>query len=282
MPDEDRREGLSKGWRDAGVSSRRCDTQPVRLRVYLTGRMWLVAGDTLVGERNLPGRQGRLLLAYLVLSEHPSDRDDLAGLLWPNRLPRSSERSLTSLLSKLRAALGQLACQPPLTLRSTLGSCQLRLPTDSWVDVTAAADAITRAEHAVRSGDLEAADGWAQVAWQISRRPFLPGDPSDWAESVRDRLRSIRLRALDCNAAVDAVSGDTELAIHSAREALSLDPLRESSLRHLMRTLARANRHGEALRAYDTFRRTLAEQLGASPSPETQAVHFSILRHEST
>jgi SARP family transcriptional regulator, regulator of embCAB operon len=248
----------------------------VRLRVYLTGRIWLTAGDILVSERNLPGRQGRLLLAYLVLSEHPSERDTLAYLLWPDRRPDSSERSLTSLLSKLRAALAALDCR----LTSSLGTCQLQLPADSWVDVVAAADAITRAEHAVRNGDLGAADGWAQVAWQISRRPFLPGDRSDWAEGVRERLRAIRLRALDCNAAVDSAVGDTELAVQSAREALAVDPLRESSLRHLMRALAQANRHSEALRAYDTFRRTLTEQLGATPSPETRALHLTILRHD--
>ena len=36
------------------------------LRVYLTSRVRLEDGEVLVDERDLPGRQGRLILAYLV------------------------------------------------------------------------------------------------------------------------------------------------------------------------------------------------------------------------
>ncbi|HEY8058981.1 MAG TPA: hypothetical protein VID94_09525, partial [Acidimicrobiales bacterium] len=42
-----------------------------------------------LGPGDLPGRQGRLVLAALAVRGEAVDRDDLAHLLWPDELPRS-------------------------------------------------------------------------------------------------------------------------------------------------------------------------------------------------
>ena len=55
----------------------------------------------------LPGRQGRLLFAYLVLNrDRDCGRGELIDLLWPERPPAAADTALSALLSKLRRALG--------------------------------------------------------------------------------------------------------------------------------------------------------------------------------
>ena len=53
------------------------------LKVFLVGRVALEADGTLIGEAHFPGRQGRLLFAYLVAEQgRPVPRDELAEALW--------------------------------------------------------------------------------------------------------------------------------------------------------------------------------------------------------
>ena len=52
------------------------------------------------------GRQGQLLLAYLVCHRtRACPRYELEDVLWPERAPAASDSALSSLLSKLRRAL---------------------------------------------------------------------------------------------------------------------------------------------------------------------------------
>src|ERR671911_1909226 len=77
----------------------------------------------------LPGRQGRLLFAYLVLNrDRDCGRAELIDLLWPERPPAAADSALSALLSKLRRALGDGA----LSGRSEV---RLTLPADVELDV---------------------------------------------------------------------------------------------------------------------------------------------------
>ena len=59
-------------------------------------------------EARLPGRQGKLLFAYLVLTrDRAVSRSELVGSVWPGELPRDPSDAFAALLSKLRTALGQ-------------------------------------------------------------------------------------------------------------------------------------------------------------------------------
>ena len=71
-------------------------------RIELCGQLAVEIEGTRI-EGSLRGRQGRLLLAYLVLNRHrPVRRDELADALWSE----SGEAQLAPPLSRLRSALG--------------------------------------------------------------------------------------------------------------------------------------------------------------------------------
>lgn len=249
------------------------------LRIYLTGRVLIEqSGTVLLDERRLVGRQGRLAFAYLI-GEHlrAVSREELAEELWLGSPPPSWERSLSALISKLRALLASIGVAD-VALSASFGHYQLSLPADVWIDVEAAREAIDYAESALRADKGQKAWGWAQVAYQISRRPFLMGEEGPWVTHRRSELRSVLVRAHECLSEPWVWSEEPEYAVKHAREAVALEPFRETSYQLLMRAHAAVGNRAEALRVYEGCRNLLVEELGVPPSPQTEAVYLEILR----
>src|SRR5215212_6009672 len=249
------------------------------LRIYLTSRVLVEqSGAVLFDERRLMGRQGRLAFAYLV-GEHlrAVSREELAEELWLGKVPPSWERSLSALISKLRTLLAS-ANLPDVALSSSFGHYQLSLPADVWIDVEAASEAIDRAESALRGDKLREAWGWAHVAYQISRRPFLMGEEGPWVSFKRSELREVLVRAHECLSEPSIWHEEPEYAVKHAREAVAIEPYRETSYQLLMRAHAAVGNRAEALRVYERCRNLFSEELGVSPSSQTEAVYLDILR----
>jgi SARP family transcriptional regulator, regulator of embCAB operon len=245
-------------------------------RIQLCGRFVArVAGRRI--EHELPGRQGRLLFAYLVVNrDRVSSRDELATALWPEALPSAPDMALSALLSKLRRLLPDGALEGRAQVRLELGR-------DARVDVEAARDGIHRAETLVAAGDWYAAIGPTLVAYNISRRQFLPGEEGDWIDELRRELGEIHVRALECTARRCLALGGAEVAVaeRTARRLVDLSPYRESGYEVLMEAFERQGNVAEALRVYESLRGLLREELGASPSPALQRVHERLLSHPS-
>jgi SARP family transcriptional regulator, regulator of embCAB operon len=249
------------------------------LRIYLTSRVLVEeSGTLLLDERSLIGRQGRLAFAHLV-GEHlrAVSRDELAEELWLDAVPPSWERSLSALISKLRALLASAGI-PDVALTGAFGHYQLLLPTDVWIDVEAASEAIDRAESALRGDKPQDAWGWAQVAYQISRRSFLMGEEGPWVTLKRSELREVLVRAHECLSEPSIWHMEPEYAVRHAKEAVAIEPFRETSYQLLMRAHAAVGNRAEALRVYERCRSLLSEELGVPPSPQTEAVYLDILR----
>jgi DNA-binding SARP family transcriptional activator len=220
----------------------------------------------------LPGRQGRLLFAYLVINRHRQvPRDELAEALWREPDPAAVDARLNPLLSKLRKVFGAGAVDGRSTLRlSLLGA---------WVDLEAAVEAIHRAESSVAQQDWARSWGPALTALFVAERGFLPGEDAPWIDEVRNRLTELRLRALECYAAAGLGLGGTELAaaVRAGRELTRLAPLRESGYRYLMQALAAQDNLAEALDVYGQLSHCLRDQLGVSPSPATRELYERLL-----
>jgi DNA-binding SARP family transcriptional activator len=135
------------------------------IRVYLAGEVQLESGARLVREADLPARQGRMAFALLAdRRAHPVARQELADVLWPDRLPEAWAVALSAIISKLRVALEGVGLSRDSTIVSALGCYQLRLPEDAWVDLEVAAAAIHTAEAEVSRGRADHGYGDALVA----------------------------------------------------------------------------------------------------------------------
>lgn len=244
-------------------------------RIYLTGHVAIELGDRLIAERELPGRQGRLAFVFLVSHrQRPIGRNELCDVLWPDEPPRETDAALSAIFSKLRRLLKPGAAD----VEVCSGSVSLRLPPDTWVDVEAIAHEIDEAEGSLRAGYPTKAWGHANVAIAIGRRPFLPDFAAPWIEARRTDLRSCLARGLQCLSAVSAATGEPSLAVRYAAELVALEPFRETGYQSLMRLHHAVGDRAEALRVFDRCRTVLREELGTSPSPQTEAVFMEILR----
>jgi len=249
------------------------------LRIYLTGRLDIEADGALADMRLLPGRQGRRALAYLVCErDRPVPREELAEAIWQEALPPAWDTALRAIVSRLRALFARLGQREPATISGVFGCYQLHLPSEVWVDAEAATAAINQAEAALRNGSVRDAWGHALVAAVIAERPFLPGEEGAWLDRRRAGLHRIHVRALECVADLRLAIGEGALAVEAASEAIRLEPYRETSYQRLMRAHAALGNRAEALRAYERCRRLLADELGADPSKETEAVYLDLLQ----
>jgi YVTN family beta-propeller protein len=249
------------------------------VRISLTGEVSIEANGARLDETSFPGRQGRLVFAYLLAEEGRSvPRDELAQVLWGDAPPARWEKALSVLVSKLRALFESCGVDGQETLRSAFGCYQLVLPPGAWLDVAAAREAADRGEAALLADDLAGARAAAQEAAALARRGFLPGEDGDWIGEKRRELNEILVRSVTCQADASLAAGDTREAVRHAEELTVLEPFRERGYRRLMEAHAAAGDSAEALRVYERCRRLLADELGAYPSPETEAIYRALLR----
>ena len=250
----------------------------MNLRVFLAGRVAIESERGVIEEDRFPGRQGRLLFAYLVAEQgRPVPRDELADALWGEAPPATSNKALGVLASKLRGLLADAGIDGGKALTSAFGSYRLNLPDETWVDVIAAADDLRDAENALATDDFDQARKLGLEAASLARAAFLPGEDGAWVGGKRRELTDIHRRALSCLAEASLRSGDEAEAANWAEETITLDPYRETGYRQLMAAHAAAGNRAEALRVYERCRQLLATELGAYPSPETESIYRELL-----
>jgi DNA-binding SARP family transcriptional activator len=241
-------------------------------RIYLCGRFVASFGGRRV-EDSMPGRQGRLTFAYLVMNRDKAvERDELIEALWGESSPAGPNTALSAILSKLRRAIEPARLEG----RSAL---TINLPEGTWIDFDAASEALHRAEAAAAQSRF--VDAWspARVALHIARRGFLTEHDAPWIQLHRARIHDLYGRALDCYGRACLEIGGAELAgaERSARSLIREAPYRESGYRMLMEVLAGTGNAAEALRVYNDLRVLLREELGVTPGGETHSLYRAIL-----
>ncbi len=235
------------------------------LRVELDGRR--IDGD-------VAGRQGRLLLAYLIANRgHQVDRDDLLELLWPGRQPPDPDAALRTQLSKLRRAVAPGVLEGRAAL-------VMRLPEGTTIDLEDAVAGLERGQRALAESDLAVAGEAAAAVVETASRGFCLGLEGPWVDARRDEVSELWLRALECRAEASLGLEGPELgaAIDAAREIIDAAPLRETGQRLLMTALARRGSVPEALGVYEELRVLLRAELGTSPSRPLVELHEQLVR----
>lgn len=248
------------------------------VRVQLHGHFTVLVDGRAV-EPLLPGRRGRLLVAYLAAhADAAVDRTAVLDVLWPGAVPgERSSSHLAPLLSKVRAVVA------PLEIHGRR-SLQLVLPPDAVLDTRVAASALHAADAAAARGDPRAAWTAALSALFVLQRTFLPDHDDPWVRRRRSALELDHRRALAVYAEACLALGPTELASaeRSARRLVEADPLGELGWCLLMRALDRRGDRAAALAVYERLRCVLRDELGADPSPASRRLHSELLGAQRT
>jgi predicted ATPase/DNA-binding SARP family transcriptional activator len=193
--------------------------------------------------------------------------------LWGDRRPENPTKALRVLVSQARAALGADL------IVSTPGGYRLALREDQ-VDAAALVLAASASARHARAGDHSAALEHARAGlalWAGPAGDLETGDPLGDLRAARAathrslvRSRALALARLGRHAeSLDALTG-----------LLDDHPRDEEVLAELLRAEAATTGPAAALTRYDTYRRTLREQLGADPGPALRQLHQRLLTQD--
>ena len=208
------------------------------------------------------------LVAHLCLSPRAT-RTVTAGHLWPDVPEDHAHGSLRSALWRLNKAVPGLV---------EVSGSALQLATDVRVDARDLHDWARRAV-ALSGGPEDVALPDAALGGDL-----LPGWYDDWVLLERERLRQLRMQALEAVAARLASLGRHGEALQAAYAAVRAEPLRESAHRIVIRIHLAEGNVAEAVRAYELFRTMLQAELGIPPSGQmTRLVqHLPRVRRSSS
>lgn len=244
-----------------------------------------VAGIAVLGPVRLIDSEGKsvavgsrrqcVLLAVLVSRmDRAVTTDELVEALWGDGLPDHPMAALQSQVFRLRRLLA--AAQVGL---ETDGSGYRLAVGRDLVDAARFEDLLAGAS--VRSGEPTTAVGLIDQALGLWRgRPYLEVADHHAVLSEASRLEELHADAAELRAGLLLELGEATEAAYSMEALMGEHPFRERPVAIRMRALARDGRHAEALRVFQAFRRTLADELGLEPSPELRRVEEEIVRHE--
>jgi predicted ATPase/DNA-binding SARP family transcriptional activator len=200
----------------------------------------------------------------------------LSSALWPDDGPADPANALHTLVSRLRRAL-----PPGQVVRSAHGGYCLDLPPDA-VDALRFERLVREGRRALRNGEAAIAARHLREALGLWRGEAL----ADVAEAPFAAPAIVRLGELRLAATEDRLEAELQVSpershlVAELEELATAHPLRERLRLLLVRALHGDGRQAEALAAYEEFRRLLADELGADPSPELQRAHLGLLRGE--
>jgi len=230
----------------------------------------------------LAARQHRVVLANLLVEANRAvSVAVLAEALWDKGAAEESRRgAIRVLVHHLRRALGDEV------LRRSPAGYVLAVP-PGQLDADLFDTLVAQAGQLRAEGQGEEARRSLRKALGLWRgaAAYEGDDFGDRVRAEAARLHELRLAAYE-----DCFELELELGRHreigaEVRALAEQHPLRERLQAQLMTALAKADRRGEALAAYERTRRLLADELGVDPGANLRELHRRILRaaaHERT
>ncbi|MEU1179793.1 BTAD domain-containing putative transcriptional regulator [Streptomyces sp. NPDC005820] len=217
------------------------------------------------------GPRPRALLTLLLLDTGRGvSLERLTEGLYGAEPPAGAANALQSQVSRLRRRLARHA-----GIEATATGYRLTAPPDA-VDVHRFERLAREGRALLDAGDRAGAAARLREALALWRGPALPDLPDAHAE--RARVEELRLTAVQDRVEADLALGGGPDLVPEVRALLAAHPLSERLYELLMRALHADGRPAEALSVYEDARRTLAEELGADPSPALSALHLELLR----
>ena len=221
-------------------------------------------------------QQRAVLAALLVDAGQVLTWETLVDRAWGEAAPPNARGALRSHVSRVRRVLQEAHDgERPPRLAHEHGGYLLEVDSD-LVDLHRFRRLTSDARE--QTGTAERRVELLREAVSLWRGTPLAGIPGEWAARMRESWQSERLDVMAAWADAE-VRVDNPEAVLGQLAALAADhPLVEPLAAALMRALHAAGRSADALEHYARVRGCLADELGADPGPELQAVHRAILR----
>ena len=218
-------------------------------------------------------RQRLVLGALLVRPNGAATTDWLVDAVWGEAPPRTARKTLQVYIARLRGALG------PAAIEATAGGYSLRLPSDA-LDASRF-ERLADDGHRLLGSDPAAAARQLRRAlslWRSMPWGELGDEPAILPEA--ERLTERRLVAVEDRITADLATGHAAGLAGELEALVDEHPWREGFRAQLILALYRCGRQADALREYQSVRRTFDEELGIEPSRELRDLEKKILRQD--
>jgi DNA-binding SARP family transcriptional activator len=244
------------------------DSWPWPVRIRTLGAFTI----TLDGDR--PVRSGQqirplqLLKALIAFNPDGTSTRLLADELWGDADGDAALHALEVNLQRLRRLLGRADA---VVLDSGVLTLNRQV---CWVD----AWTLDVIEQLVKQRESVRPERLVRRLLRAWRGEFLPGQETRWALAARQRIAARGARVAEGLGEWLHQAGAAREAIDLYRRIVEVDPLAETVCRQLMKELASAGRHAEALLAYQRTTQAIATRLGCAPSPATRELAEQLRR----
>ncbi|MGW2522624.1 BTAD domain-containing putative transcriptional regulator [Streptomyces sp. NPDC001617] len=217
----------------------------------------------------VPGSRLRTLLAALALRPgRVAPLDALIDEVWTDAPPQDAPAALQALIGRLRRALGKDA------VTSAPGGYRLEATEDD-VDLYVFEHLVHQGTAALARGDAARAAHVLDEALALWRGPALADLPDRTAAATRPN--ALHLEATRARIDADLRLGRADIAVPHLKELTAAHPYDEPLHALLIRALRDTGRTADALAAYESTRRSLADSLGTDPGPQLRALHTELL-----
>ena len=223
---------------------------------------------------DLAGGKQKALLAFLLLQAgRVVPMDALVDGLWGDDVPESAPKMVQIFVSQLRKRL-------PVGLIETRAP-GYRLELDGHTLDLHVFDALhARGREALADGRPDDGARELRGALEMWRGVPLAEFAEPFARLEEARLAEQQLTCLEeCVDAELALGRESEL-VAELEALVRRHPLRERPRAQLMLALYRCGRHAEALEAFQSFRRTLHDELGIEPPPRLKELQRRMLQQD--
>ncbi|ASP73863.1 hypothetical protein CDO28_20155 (plasmid) [Sinorhizobium meliloti] len=213
------------------------------------------------------GPAGQRMAAYLFASPGKLHRRErLADLFWREMPLERSRAALNSAMWRLRKIL----CQDP----SSNGASNLRSAGEyvvfelaPWIQVDA--EIISNVAKRSYVAEEQQATTALQKVIDLYDGPFMEGEGDAVFVEERERLHSCFVELAHEVLALYIAHKDYPNAIAICRRVLSFDPYREYFVRKILGLLCLNEQRAEAASFYERWQKTLRDDIGVGPMPET-------------
>jgi len=199
----------------------------------------------------VPYNTQRVLAMLALLGPRP--RSLVAGTLWPEQSDSRANGSLRSTLWRLDRATRELL---DVDDRSIALRCCVSVDVAEFVSV---ARSVVNHEQEPNS---------RQLAVLVDSGDLLPGWYDEWVLVERDRLRQLRLHALEVLADLFSAAGRLAGGLEAALAAVRLEPNRESAHRVVLRIHLAEGNTVAAVKHFQRYRAHVRSELGMEPSEQ--------------
>ncbi len=224
----------------------------------------------------LPGSKITTVLGALLLARGRVVRHArLSALLWGGSPPATMDAQIYTYVSRLRKALGSAV----RIVREHTGYV-LDIG-DSVLDLVEFERLADEGRAALEAGRYGAASRSLSAALALWRGPALANVTDFLAEAEQPWLEEAFALATEQRIAAELALGMHAVLVPELTGLVARYPLREQFRVHLISALHRSGRRADALLAFHTARRVLADQLGVSPGRPLTAVYQLVLHSDA-